>query len=140
MLLLQGSAVSTLGDLMYSVAIGYWVYEKTGSSALMGIMTSISMFITMFLSPFSGSVIDKCNRKWVLVFGDFFQSAIMITVGVFAYMNRLNVAGVLIAAFLAALGGVFYAPAANTALVDIKIVNVVLPLIKRAKVLLRTAR
>ena len=118
-LLLQGSAVSTLGDLMYSVAIGYWVYEKTGSSALMGIMSSISMFITMFLSPFSGSVIDKCNRKWVLVLGDFFQSAIMITVGVFAYMNKLNVAGVLIAAFLAALGGVFYAPAANTSLVDI---------------------
>ena len=35
-LLLQGSAVSTIGDLMYSVAIGYWVYEQTGSSALMG--------------------------------------------------------------------------------------------------------
>ncbi len=25
-LLLQGSTVSTLGDLMYSVAIGFWVY------------------------------------------------------------------------------------------------------------------
>ena len=119
LLLLQGSAVSTLGDLMYSVAIGYWVYEKTGSSALMGIMSSISLFVTMFLSPFSGSIIDKCNRKWVLVLGDFFQSAIMLTVGVFAYLNRLSVAGVLIAAFLASLGGVFYAPAANTALVDI---------------------
>ena len=119
LLLLQGSAVSTLGDLMYSVAIGYWVYEKTGSSALMGIMSSISLFVTMFLSPFSGSIIDKCNRKWVLVLGDFFQSAIMLTVGVFAYLNRLSVAGILIAAFLASLGGVFYAPAANTALVDI---------------------
>ena len=53
-LLLQGNAVSDLGDLLYSVAIGYWVYEKTGSSALMGIMSSISMFVTMFLSPFTG--------------------------------------------------------------------------------------
>ena len=51
-LLLQASAVSTIGDLMYSVAIGYWVYEQTGSSSLMGVMTSISMFVTMFLSPF----------------------------------------------------------------------------------------
>ena len=34
-LLLQGSAVSLIGDLMYSVAIGYWVYEKTGSTSLM---------------------------------------------------------------------------------------------------------
>ena len=43
-LLLQGNAVSTIGDLMYSVAIGYWVYEQTGSSGLMGIMSAISTF------------------------------------------------------------------------------------------------
>jgi hypothetical protein len=34
-LLLQGNTVSTIGDLMYSVAIGYWVYVQTGSTALM---------------------------------------------------------------------------------------------------------
>ena len=118
-LLLQSSAISTLGDLMYSVAIGYWVYAKTGSTTLMGTMSAISMFVTMFLSPFSGSVVDKCNRKWVLVIGDLFQGTIMLTVGVLAFANKLNVPGVLVAAFLAALGGVFYSPAANTTLIDI---------------------
>jgi MFS family permease len=118
-LLLQASAISTIGDLMYSVAIGYWVYAQTGSSALMGIMSAISMFVVMFLSPFSGSIVDKCNRKWILVLGDLFQGAIMITVGICAYMNKLSVTGVLIAAFLAAFGGVFYSPASNTVLIDI---------------------
>lgn len=118
-LLLQGSTVSTLGDLMYSVAIGYWVYEKTGSSALMGVMSAISMFVTMFLSPFCGSIVDKLNRKWVMVGLDLMQSAVMITVGIFAYTNKLSIAGVLVAAFLAAFGSVFYSPAANTLLLDI---------------------
>ena len=118
-LLLQGSVVSTLGDLMYSVAIGYWVYEETGSSALMGIMSAISMFVTMFLSPFTGSIVDKCNRKWILVGMDLMQSAIMLTVGILAYLNKLNVPGVLIAAFLAALGSVFYSPASGTLMIDI---------------------
>lgn len=118
-LLLQASAISTIGDLMYSVTIGYWVYTQTGSNSLMGIMSSISMFVTMFLSPFSGSIVDKLNRKWVLVLGDAFQGILMITMGVLAYMDKLNVPGVLIAAFLAALGGVFYSPAANTTLMDI---------------------
>ena len=117
--LLQAAAVSTIGDLMYSVAIGYWVYEQTGSSALMGIMSAISMFVTMFLSPFSGSIVDKCNRKWVLVGMDIMQSAIMLTIGVLAYLGKLNVPGVLIAAFLAAFGTVFYNPAAQTLLIDI---------------------
>ena len=118
-LLLQGNAVSTIGDLMYSVAIGYWVYEQTGSSGLMGIMSAISMFVTMFLSPFSGSIVDKCNRKWVLVGMDIMQGIVMLGIGLLAYMDKLNIPGVLIAAFLAALGSVFYSPAASTLMIDI---------------------
>ena len=118
-LLLQGNAVSTIGDLMYSVAIGYWVYEQTGSSGLMGVMSAISMFVTMFLAPFSGSIVDKCNRKWVLVGMDIMQGAIMLTVGALAYMDKLGVHGVLIAAFLAAIGSVFYSPAVSTLMIDI---------------------
>ena len=118
-LLLQANLVSTIGDLMYSVAIGYWVYEETGSSALMGIMSAISMFVTMFLSPFRGSIVDKCNRKWVLVGMDIMQGIVMLVIGLLAYLNKLNVPGVLIAAFLAALGSVFYSPAANTLMIDI---------------------
>ena len=90
-LLLQGNAVSTIGDVMYSIAIGYWVYQTTGSSALMGIMSSISMFVTMFLSPFCGSIVDKCNRKWLIVCIDVVQGAIMLTVGILAYFNALSV-------------------------------------------------
>ena len=118
-LLLQANAVSSIGDLMYSVAIGYWVYEMTGSSALMGIMSAISMFVSMFLSPFTGSIVDKCNRKWVMVGMDAMQGVLMLAVGIFAYLNRLNVPGVLVTAFLAALGSVFYNPAVSTLMIDI---------------------
>ena len=118
-LLLQANAVSTVGDLMYSVAIGYWVYEKTGSSGLMGTMSAISMFVTMLLSPFSGSVVDKCSRKAVMVGMDVMQGILMITVGILVWLDQLGVAGVLLAAFLAALGSVFYSPAVSTLMIDI---------------------
>ena len=119
LLLLQGNAVSTLGDVIYSVAIGFWVYQATGSSALMGLMSSISMFITMFLSPFCGSIVDKCNRKWLIVLIDVVQGVIMLSVGVLAYLNALSVPIVLAAALLAAFGSVFYSPAINTIMLDI---------------------
>ena len=118
-LLLQGNAVSTIGDVMYSIAIGYWVYQATGSSALMGIMSSISMFVTMFLSPFCGSIVDKCNRKWLIVCIDAVQGAVMLAVGALAYLNALNVPIVLTAAFVAAFCGVFYSPAISTMMLDI---------------------
>ena len=118
-LLLQGNAVSTIGDVMYSVAIGYWVYETTGSSSLMGLTSSISMFITMFLSPFCGSIVDKCNRKSLIVLIDIIQGLIMLTVGALAYMNALSVPIVLVAALLAAFGSVFYSPAVSTVMLDV---------------------
>ena len=119
LLLLQGSAVSVLGDLMYSVAIGYWVYEQTGSSGLMGLMSSVSMFVTMFFSPFCGSIVDKCNRKWVIVGIDVVQGILMLGIGILAYMNALNVPVVLLAALLASFGSVFYSPAISTLMLDI---------------------
>lgn len=118
-LLLQSNAVSTIGDLMYSVAIGYWVYSQTGSSGLMGLMTSISMFITMFFSPFCGSIVDKCNRKWVIVGIDLVQGLLMLFIGVLAYLNALSVPVVLLAALVAAFGSVFYSPAIGTLMLDI---------------------
>ena len=118
-LLLQGNAVSSIGDLMYSVAIGYWVYQQTGSNALMGLMSSISMFVTMFLSPLCGSIVDKCNRKWLIVGIDVLQGLLMLSVGILAWTNALSIPVVLVAALLASFGSVFYSPAVSTLMLDI---------------------
>lgn len=118
-LLLQGNAVSAIGDLLYSVAIGYWVYEKTGSSALMGIMSSISMFVVMFLSPFVGTIVDKCSRKGIIVGMDAARGILMLGVGVLAFRDSLSVPIVLVAAFLAALCSVFFNPAVGTLMIDL---------------------
>ena len=118
-LLLQGNAISTIGDVIYSVAIGFWVYQMTQSSALMGLMSSLSMFVTMILSPFCGTIVDKCNRKWLIVGIDVVQGILMLTVGILAYMNALNVPIVLIVALLASFGSVFYSPAISSIMLDI---------------------
>ena len=118
-LLLQGNAVSAIGDVLYSVAIGYWVYDQTGSSALMGVMSSISMFVMMFVQPFSGSIVDKSNRKVLIVGMDALRGIIMLVVGALAFTDNLSVPVVLIAAFLAALCSVFFGPSVSTVLIDI---------------------
>ena len=118
-LMLQGNAVSAIGDVLYSVAIGYWVYEKTGSSALMGIMSSISMFMVMFVSPFSGSIVDKCSRKAIIVGMDALRGLIMLIVGALAFTDKLSVPIVLAAAFLASACSVFFHPAVSTLMLDI---------------------
>ena len=118
-LMVQGNAVSALGDILYSVAIGFWVYEASGSSALMGIMSSIAMFVRMFLLPFSGAIIDRCDRKHIIVGMDVIRGVLMLMVGYLAINGSLNIPLVLIAAFLSALCTTFFSLAISTALIDI---------------------
>lgn len=118
-LMLQGNAISALGDILYSVAIGYWVFAKTGSNALMGIMSSISLFVVMFVSPFSGSIIDKLDRKYIIVLMDIIRGIIMLIAGFLAYNDALSVNIVLLCAFLASLCSVFFTPSVSTSLIDI---------------------
>lgn len=118
-LLWQGTLFSTFGDVLYSICIGYWVYEKTGSTALMGLLTSISMFVAMFLSPFCGAIIDRSQRKWIIVGTDFIRGITMIGLGLIAMSQRMEVWMVLLTAFIAALCNAFFTPASMTVMTDL---------------------
>ncbi len=55
-LLLQGVGVSQVGDILYSLAISFYVYDQTGSTLLMSLIASISMITRTVLLPFSGAI------------------------------------------------------------------------------------
>lgn len=118
-LLWQGTAVSVFGDVLYSIAIGFWVYHETGSTALMGVMSSISMFVAMFLNPISGAIIDRINRKTVIVSMDAIRGVLMIIIGAIALNGNLNIELVLLTAFVAAFCNVMFQPATSTVFVDL---------------------
>ncbi len=118
-LMLQGHAVSIFGDVLYAIAIGFWVFEKTGSTALMGLMSSIGMFTMMFLGPFAGAIIDRSDRKMVIISMDVIRGVLMIAVGFFAVRGDLGIPMIMFTAFVAALCGVFFNPATMTVFVDI---------------------
>lgn len=118
-ILLFGNAISDFGDILYSVAIGYWVYDKTNSTALMGIMSSISMFVQMFLLPISGTIIDRINRKNVIIIADIIRGILMIGCGILAIYNNLNIPIVLFVALIASFCSLFFNPAIDTIIIDL---------------------
>ncbi len=118
-LLWQGMAFSAFGDVLYSLAIGIWVYGETGSEAWMGIVSSISMFTSMILMPFAGTLIDRWNRRNILVVCDFLRGILMLGVAGIVFFADLTLEIVLITAFVAALCHVFFSPASMTMFADV---------------------
>ncbi|MEG3007070.1 MAG: MFS transporter, partial [Oscillospiraceae bacterium] len=118
-LMLQGNAISAFGDVLYSVAIGYFVYTSTGSEALMGIFTSIGMFMSMFLSPITGSLVDRIDRKIVVVGMDAFRGFLMLLIGYLALNNHLNTNLLVVFTVLISFSNLLFRPAASTIMLDI---------------------
>ncbi len=119
LLMLQGSLFSNFGDILYSIAIGYYVYNKTGSEAMMGIFTSISMFVTMFLSPITGAIVDRISRKAVIIGMDAVRGIIMLIIGFLCLNNNLDIGTLISFTVIISLSNVMFRPAIGTVLVDI---------------------
>ncbi len=119
-LLWQGMAFSAFGSILYSIAIGYWVYETTGSTALMGVISSITLFTMVFIGPITGAMIDRMHRRNVLVITDIVRGVIFLLVGYMALKSELNVTMVVIVALVSGVcGAFFFSPAASSLFPDL---------------------
>ena len=58
-LLWQGQTVSQLGNQAFSVAMMFWILEKTGSASLMGLIMGLAVLPGVLLAPFGGTFADR---------------------------------------------------------------------------------
>ena len=111
----RGGGFSTIGNVLYSIAIGIWVYQQTGSAALMGTMSSISYFASLFLQPFGGVLADRLDKRLLIVGADAVRGFAMLWLGWFAFRGTMAVWQVLAVAVLAAVCNIGFSPAASAA-------------------------
>ena len=85
LILWQGQFVSTLGDAVYSIALGFWVLSATGSTALMGLLMAASTLPGVLVSPFAGVLIDRSNKKLLFILMDILRGISIIFLAAAAY-------------------------------------------------------
>jgi len=66
-LLFTGSLIATLGTKMLEVAIGWQLYERTGSALVLGIVGLVLVIPVLLLSLLAGQIADRFNRKQVIM-------------------------------------------------------------------------
>ncbi len=66
-LLFAGSLIATLGNRMLEVAIGWQLYERTGSALVLGIVGLVLVLPVLLLSLLAGQIADRFNRKQVVM-------------------------------------------------------------------------
>lgn len=118
-LLWQGQLVSCLGDAFYSIAIGFWALDKTGSSAVMGMIMAAVSIPRVIIGPFAGAIVDRFDRKKLILMGDFIRGIGMLFVGYAAFNNFLEVWMVIIVGVTCGICSAFFNPAMSSVVPDL---------------------
>jgi MFS transporter, DHA3 family, macrolide efflux protein len=119
LLLWQGQFVSAVGDVAYEIALGFWILAVTGSTGMMGALMAASTIPRVVLSPFAGVVVDRTDRKWLLVGMDAIRGIVVVLVGIAAYTGHAAVWMVFAAGIIIGLCAAFYNPSVNSIIPDI---------------------
>jgi MFS transporter, DHA3 family, macrolide efflux protein len=119
LLLWQGQLVSILGDVVYSIALGFWILAATGSTALMGGLMAASMLPRILASPVAGVIVDRFDRRTLMIWMDVIRGAAVVSVGIVALLGFLQVWMVFAAGILIGLCGAFFSPAVSSVIPDV---------------------
>ena len=87
LLFFLGNIASLIGFGFHLIAISWIVLEKTGSEYALGKIMASATAPGLALALFAGVIIDKINRKWLLVILDVFR---MVTIILFLISLRFN--------------------------------------------------
>lgn len=112
----QGMAESKIGSVLYAIAIGIWVYDKTDSAAWMSMTTAISYFGNMLLQPLGGVLADRFNKRNLAAGSDAVCGVTMLVLGMLALMGKMQVWQVLVVAAISSVCSAVLYPALNALL------------------------
>ena len=66
-LFFSGQSISLIGTWMTRVATAWLVYQLTHSALLLGTVSFVGQIPTFLLAPFAGVLVDRLNRRHVLI-------------------------------------------------------------------------
>ncbi|MBN1303538.1 MAG: MFS transporter [Anaerolineales bacterium] len=65
-----GQSISLFGSSLVQFALVWWLTRETGSATILAMATLLSMLPKIMLGAFVGTLIDRWNRRLVLIFSD----------------------------------------------------------------------
>lgn len=115
-LILVGSTVSNIGNVLYNAALAFWVFELTGSTTKMSLIMIGSILPKIILSPIAGVIIDKYKKKHILIITDVIRGIFIILMGVLFLLNINNIELLFITAVILSICDTFFQPSISAIL------------------------
>ena len=137
-ILLVGQFGSELGTAIFNIVIILFLKKTTGSGTVMGFVEMVAFLPAVILGPFAGTIVDKFNRKLIIILSDFISGIAIILLsfaglkfiaqigeveflGVFIDFSKLKIQvwHIILVTIIISIAQSFFRPAVNSMLPDI---------------------
>ena len=105
-----GQMVSGIASSITSVALPIWIFSITESGTAVGILEFFFFSAYLITVPFAGILIDRSNRKTMMLMYDFLSLFALTVLLVFQTMGLLEVWHLYVAAVFQGIGSAFQSP------------------------------
>lgn len=92
------------------MVIIWYLTEKTGSAAILSLATLVGFLPQAVLGPFIGVLIDRHNRKIIMILSDLFIAAVTLILVFTGFYGQLPVWLIMVVLFARSIGSAFHAP------------------------------
>jgi len=110
-ILWTGQSLSLIGSQAVQFALIWWLTETSGSATILATATLLGLLPPIVLGPVIGALIDRWNRKTVMLAADGFVAVASLLLAWLFSAGIADIPHVLALLFLRALGAAFHSPA-----------------------------
>ena len=106
-----GQAFSLLGSMLVQFALVWWLTSTTGSATVLATATLVALLPQVFLSPFAGALVDRWNRRVVMMVADSTIAAFSLLLAYLFVSGNIQLWHVYAVMLIRSAGGAFHWPA-----------------------------
>ncbi len=89
-LVFAANLISMIGSGMNSAAVTWYILQATHSEVSLGVMIALMTLPSLVLLPLTGVIIDRNDRRHLMMGLDAVRGAVILTVAILALMHRVH--------------------------------------------------
>lgn len=103
--------LSLLGSSLVQFSLVWWLTKETGSATILVMASMFALIPEIVIQPFAGAITDRINRKKVIIIADALIAIATLVLGVFFFLDRVEIWYIYAIMAIRAIGSAFHYPA-----------------------------
>lgn len=106
-----GQQLSQVGTIIGRFALIWWLTRETGSAVVLANASLVALAPSILLMPFVGPLIDRWNRRIVILISDTFIAVASLWLAYLFWSGSMQIWHVYVVMLMRSLGSIFHGPA-----------------------------